>query len=137
MMMMMAGGEVSGPLPPQAGRITGSRIAMASGTHGELVSGGAGAMLGRRAATRTGPASSDIPRDRNAHEDQGDFCLFGRLFSLKFLSRSSKNDQDPSITSSSSQPAGLNPQKDFFVLLNFCSYFEKRQKKTDLYLYQV
>lgn len=65
------------------------------------------------------------------------FFFFGRLsLALKFLSRSSENDQDPSITSSS-QPAGLNPQKDFFVLLNFCSYFEKRQKKTDLYLYQV
>lgn len=73
----MGGGEVSGPLQPQAGRIIGSRTAMAIGTRRELVSGGAGAMLGGRAATRTGPASSDIPRDRNVHKVQGfPFVLF-------------------------------------------------------------
>lgn len=85
MMMMMAGGEVSGPLQPQAGRITGSRIAMASGTHGELVSGGARATPGEQAATRTGPASSDIPRDRNAREVQGAFLFLflSSLFALK------------------------------------------------------
>jgi len=43
---------------------------------------------------------------------------------------------------SSSQRAGLNPQTDFslslfLLFLNFFSYFEKRQKRTDLYLYVI
>lgn len=84
MMMMMAGGGVRGPPPPQARRITGSRIAMASETRGELVSRGAGAMPVGRAMTRTGPANSDIPSDRNAHEVQG--ASFFSLFFLSFLS---------------------------------------------------
>lgn len=78
--MMMAGGGVSGPLPPQARRITGNRIAMASGTHGGLVSGAAGTKPRRQAATRSGPASSDIPRDRSAREVQGELFFFSFSF---------------------------------------------------------
>lgn len=107
---MAEGGEVSGRLPPQAGRIIGSRIAMVSGTHGELASGGAEAMLVGRAATRSVPASSDIPRDRNVHEVQGAFVFFlvsslsFKIFSPAPLKR---------IKNLVLQPAGLKPQKDF------------------------
>lgn len=83
MIMMMAGGEVREPLPPRAGRITGSRIATASGKHEELVNAGAGATTRQRAATRTGQTSSDIPRDRNAREIQGAVCFLSSLFALK------------------------------------------------------
>lgn len=84
--MMMAGGGASGPPAPRGRRITGSRIAMASGTHGEIASGGAGATRRGRAATRSGPAGSDIPRDRNAPEVQAFYFPLSR-FAFKMLSR--------------------------------------------------
>lgn len=134
---MTARGEVSGPQPPQAGRITGSRTAMASGTHGELVTGGAGATLEGRAATRTGPASSDIPRDRNAREIQG--AVLSSLFALKKKKKKSPapltNDHETSISSSHSQRDSILRRTFFFVFLNSCSYFEKKTtEETDLYL---
>lgn len=142
---MTARGEVSGPLPPQAGRITGSRIVMASGTHGELVTGGAGATLEGRAATRTGPASSDIPRDRNAREIQG--AVLSSLFALKKKKKKSPapltNDHETSISSSHSQRDSIlrrtfflcswihvhilkkkNNRRNWFIFVNMFTIFD-------------